>query len=229
MKTFVIGDIHGAYKALLQCFERSNFDKTGDRLIILGDVCDGYPQVKECIDELLKITHCDLAIGNHDLWALSWAVSGATPDIWISQGGSHTIESYNGGPMPKSHIDFLKSGHPFIEDNNRVFLHGGFNPDLPISKQPTEFLVWDRTLINTAWKKHLLKKECKLGKYEEIFLGHTPTEIYRNTSPIHACNIWALDTGAGWSGRLTIMDVDTKEYWQSGLTIDLYEGLPGRQ
>ena len=55
MKTFVIGDIHGTYKALLQCFERSGFDYKRDRLVLIGDVCDGYPDVVECFDELLKI------------------------------------------------------------------------------------------------------------------------------------------------------------------------------
>jgi len=38
--------------------------------------------------------------------------------------------------------------------------------------------------------------------------------------------VWDLDTGAGWSGKLTIMmDIDTKEYWQSELSKDLYGGL----
>ncbi len=32
MKTFAIGDIHGAYKAMIQCFERSKFDYKKDRL-----------------------------------------------------------------------------------------------------------------------------------------------------------------------------------------------------
>jgi len=49
MKTFVIGDIHGAYKALIQCLKRSKFDYDRDRLICLGDVVDGYPETKECI------------------------------------------------------------------------------------------------------------------------------------------------------------------------------------
>ena len=44
MKTYAIGDIHGAYKALIQCFERSKFDYKNDRLIVMGDVCDGYPE-----------------------------------------------------------------------------------------------------------------------------------------------------------------------------------------
>ena len=46
MKTFAIGDIHGAYKAMMQCFERSKFDYKKDRLIVMGDVCDGYPDVR---------------------------------------------------------------------------------------------------------------------------------------------------------------------------------------
>ncbi len=47
-KTFVIGDIHGAYRALRQCLERSTFDFEKDRLICLGDVCDGWPETKAC-------------------------------------------------------------------------------------------------------------------------------------------------------------------------------------
>jgi hypothetical protein len=37
MKTYAIGDIHGAYKALMQCFELSEFDYKKDRLIVMGD------------------------------------------------------------------------------------------------------------------------------------------------------------------------------------------------
>ena len=69
MKTFVIGDIHGAYKALLQCLERSRFDYHNDRLVVIGDVCDGYPDVVECFDELLKIANLIYIWGNHDKWA----------------------------------------------------------------------------------------------------------------------------------------------------------------
>ena len=42
------------------------------------------------------------------------------------------------------------------------------------------------------------------------------------------CNVWNLDTGAGWSGKLTIMDVNSKEYWQADLTPDLYDGTPDK-
>jgi len=37
-----------------------------------------------------------------------------------------------------------------------------------------------------------------------------------------------MDTGAGWNGRLTIMNTDTKEYFQSDKVNDLYPNERGR-
>ena len=226
MKACAVGDIHGAYKALIQCFERSKFDYQKDRLIVMGDVCDGYPDVKQCIDELLKIKHCDLVIGNHDMWALDWALRDDKPEVWTSQGGNRTIVSYNGGPMPQTHIDFLKGGQLWIEREDQVFVHGGFNPDTPLSSHSAQTLVWDRTLLDMAQKLQIDGHKCQLGRYRDIFIGHTTTELYKTLQPIHVCNVWNIDTGAGWSGKLTIMDVDSKDYWQSDLTPDIYNGTP---
>ncbi|MBF0618749.1 MAG: metallophosphoesterase [Candidatus Omnitrophica bacterium] len=228
MKTFVSGDIHGAYKALLQCLERSGFDYQKDRLIVLGDVCDGYPEVRQCIDELLKIKHCDLVIGNHDKWALDWALRGDKPEIWTGQGGDRTIASYDGGPMPQRHIDFLKSGQLWLELDGQVFVHGGLNPDVPLKSHSAEALMWDRNLLDTAWKMEKAGRKQKLSQWGDSFLGHTTTELYRTFEPIHACNVWDLDTGAGWSGKLTIMNVRTKKYWQSDFSSDLYGGTPDK-
>lgn len=46
MKTFAIGDIHGAHKALVQCLERSNFNKKEDTLIQSDEVTTLYPDEK---------------------------------------------------------------------------------------------------------------------------------------------------------------------------------------
>ena len=228
MRTFAIGDIHGAYKAMMQCFERSKFDYKKDRLIVMGDVCDGYPDVRQCIDELLKLKHCNLIIGNHDMWALDWALRGDKPEIWTKQGGDRTMASYNGGPMPQTHIDFLKSGHLWLEVGNKLFVHAGFVPDLPLEQNSAQVLVWDRDLLKDAWEAANYRREAQITKYDDIFIGHTTTELYRTLQPIHVCNVWDLDTGAGWSGKLTIMDVDSKEYWQSDLSKELYGGLPNQ-
>ena len=190
---------------------------------MIGDVCDRYPEVKQCIDELLKVRHCELIIGNHDRWVLDWALKGERPEIWTSQGGDRTIASYAGGPMPQAHVAFLENGHLWLQINAQLFVHGGFNPALPLERQDAEDLVWDRMLFTTAWNRHLTDKDCRMGSFKDIFIGHTPTLVYHTMEPIHACNVWDIDTGAGWSGKLTIMDVNTKEYWQSDSIPNLYK------
>ena len=93
-RTFVVGDIHGAYRALRQCFDRSRFQAESDHLICLGDVADGWPETKACIDELLKVKNLTYLLGNHDLYTLEWMESVAIDDVWFVQGGEATIASY---------------------------------------------------------------------------------------------------------------------------------------
>lgn len=66
-KTFAIGDIHGNYRGLLQCLERSGFNNKEDTLISLGDVVDGHSQSFEVVEELLKIKNLIAIKGNLSL------------------------------------------------------------------------------------------------------------------------------------------------------------------
>ena len=66
MKTYAIGDIHGAYKALVQCFQRSKFDYSKDRLIVMGDVVDGYPLSNSIEQAATEIITFDASIQNPD-------------------------------------------------------------------------------------------------------------------------------------------------------------------
>ena len=45
MRTLVIGDIHGNFKAMAQALDRAKFVPNKDRLITLGDVVDGYKHI----------------------------------------------------------------------------------------------------------------------------------------------------------------------------------------
>ena len=215
MRTFVIGDIHGVYQAFLQCLKKADFNKHKDYLICLGDVCDRGPQTRECIDELLSIQNCTYLLGNHDAWTLEWAIKGRTITEWWEQGGSETIASYKGTGMPKEHIQFLAQSPLWLLDKNRLFIHAGFDVDNGLEKTPKETLIWDRELLSKAMLLHRSCSQWKFGGYDEIFVGHTPTLTFDKDTPQKFCNVWAMDTGAGWHGKLTIMDVDTKEYWQS--------------
>ena len=68
----------------------------------------------------------------------------------------------------------------------------------------------------------------RLSLYDEIFIGHTPTTNYDTDAPMHKCNVWNVDTGAAFQGKVSMMDIDTKEFWQSDVVQGLYPGEKGR-
>lgn len=223
--TFVMGDIHGAYRALRQCLERANFDYKKDHLIFLGDVADGWPDTKACIDELLKIKHLTFILGNHDWWTREWMNTGIVEEIWLDQGGDKTIESYKGA-VPDSHVKMLNHALPYFEIDGRLFVHAGFDIGLPLSSQHLNTFLWDRTLARVALDFYAKQIDKKLTSFDEVYLGHTPNGYER---PIKSCDIWMMDTGAGWAGRLSMMNIDTKEVFTSDPTPLLYPGIEGRK
>ena len=230
MKNFVLGDVHGAFRALIQCFKLSGFNYNEDKLIVLGDVVDSWPDVFECVEELLKIKNLVYVLGNHDQWALDWATNGLLDYLWISQGGQATIKSYEDhGGMPESHLKLFRTAPYKYVDNNKLFVHGGIDLNVPFDKQDIDTLLWDRDLIMTARMKGHSRPDYKLTSFDEIYVGHTTTEIrFNTTKPVHFCEVFDIDTGAGWSGKLTIMDIDSKEYYQSDLVTELYPEVTGR-
>lgn len=250
MKTFVLGDIHGAAKALEQCIERSGFDPDNDKLIQLGDITDGYPDVFECVDMLMKIKNLIAIKGNHDDWFNEFISTDFHPQYW-NLGGLGTLKSYlrhAGKPdmfratrsgyktslassdIPAAHRQFFMRQQLYhVDGKNRCFVHGGFLSGIPLSQQRPQEFYWDRTLWENAYRHKLLmagdeklRSFAPVPDFSEVFLGHTPTINWGTDEPLNAFNIWNLDTGAGHSGRLTIMDADTKAYWQSDPLPSLY-------
>ena len=127
--------------------------------------------------------------------------------------------------MPPAHINLLKNAHWWLEFDQKLFVHGGFDLKKPLRDQSLQMLTWDRDLLAGAWEKHLRGENFEYPVYQEIFIGHTTTEIYKTTEPLHLGNLWNLDTGAGWAGKLTIMDITTHQYWQSDLALELYPSM----
>ena len=228
MRRFVLGDVHGRFQALLDVLEASNFDSENDQLICLGDICDGGPDTMGVVEVLLQIKNLKFIVGNHDLWFKDYIFGRDSKEMWVQQGGKATLTSYGAKlqgasqitdqrrfykvpTIPRTHKDFFRHATTYYyEVDNMVFVHGGFTPGKPIYNQGMLHLMWDRELIQYA-RSHVIPN------YKEVFVGHSTTLVYGITDPVHFNNLWVLDTGAGHCGRLTIMDVDTKEYWQSDI------------
>jgi serine/threonine protein phosphatase 1 len=262
-RTLAIGDIHGNYKGLLQALQRSNFNYQTDTLISLGDVVDGHSQSYEVVEELLKIKNLIAIKGNHDDWFLQWLKTAINPANWqqgqkatglsylkhsrphtswfsiqfTPGGGEHFMESIKTNDIPDKHIQFFENQLPYYIDNdNNLFVHGGFNRHFPIEEQG-DILWWDRDLWSQALSYSNISavegiqnpRFKMIGDYKEVFIGHTSTQFWKEDKPMNAANIWNLDTGGGWYGYISIMDIDTKEYWQSDFVESLYPNEKGRK
>lgn len=273
-----MGDLHGAHKALVQCLERSGFDKQNDELISLGDIADGWDEVYECVEELLSIKNLIHIKGNHDDTFNVFLETNRNPFGW-SQGGVATVKSYarhcnheiltepsytdinnnqcyrtslNTGDIPELHKKFFRTQILYyLDDNNNLFIHAGFNRHFTLSENRRDDVTrfyWDRNLWEQAMSCAGSAKLKTQENFNEIFIGHTATvcwtenkQIIRNgddkiiksystpiMTPMHRGGVWNMDTGAGWMGKLTILNIDTKEYYQSDNVQDLYKDQIGR-
>lgn len=240
MRTLVIGDIHGGLRALHQILERAKVSPN-DKLIFLGDYVDGWSQSPEVIDLLIamKKTHNLVCIrGNHDDLLLEWLKNGTDNPQWFDHGGEATVTAYqnrDAGTL-SAHIAFIESLVDFhLDEQNRLFIHAGFtNMNGVDFEYFPKLFYWDRSLWETALA---LDKNMKITDlaypkrftlYSEIFIGHTPVSRIGKTIPVQMANVWNVDTGAAFRGPLTIMDVDSKAYWQSENLDVLYPNEKGR-
>ena len=240
MRTIVIGDIHGAYKALLQIVEKIA-PTADDRLIFLGDYVDGWSESAQVVSLLLQLRQqvpCLFLKGNHDTWWGEWLLTGKTDETWLLHGGYATIESYKllTREDKNAHHTFYSDLQDYhIDAHNRLFIHAGFTSRRgPAYERHAENYLWDRTLwevavtLNPVLKKTSVLYPKRLLLFDEVYLGHTPTLRYHVTTPMHAANVWNVDTGAAFTGCLSALEVGTGRYWQSDIVQDLYPLEKGR-
>lgn len=241
MKTFVIGDIHGAYKGLVQVLERANVS-ADDHLIFLGDYCDGWSQTPEVLHFLwnLQKTHrITFLKGNHD--HLAWQFLTQQPmdtQKWLLHGGSATQKAYQtiDENTKQHHAEFINQMKLYyIDTENRLFIHAGFTHQRGVANELcSETFFWDRTLweLALAMPKNAHSSELffpkRLQVYSEIFIGHTPTLRFGSEKPMNAHSVWNIDTGAAFGGSITLMDIHSKEIWQSDPIRILYPNEKGR-
>lgn len=243
MKTYVIGDLHGGYRGLMECLKKVNFDYENDKLISVGDLCDGWSETHLIIKELKKIKNFVHVMGNHDEWSIQGLKRGNKlsrmlhSSAWLSQGGKATKDSYDSltEDEQKEFLEFLEAAKPYyIDENNRLFVHAGYNRKLSLDEEDYSpeweierggnDLWWDRDF----WRNMMDGFYPEDPRYDKVFIGHTPTITRGTSKPMNFGNVWNVDTGAAFYGPVTIMNVDTNEYKQSDYVFRLYPNEKGR-
>ena len=239
-RTLAIGDIHGSLKALIQVLERAAISPE-DELIFLGDYVDGWSDSANVVSYLIELSRqnsCVFMRGNHDDLTHRWLKNGELNDQWLQHGGQSSINAYRklSDGVKKSHIRFFDQMlNYFIDKENRLFVHAGFTnlkgPEAEYNNIP---FYWDRTLwemtlaLDPNLKPEALEYPKRLLLFKEIFIGHTPVTRIERSVPVNKANVWNIDTGAAFKGKLSMIDVNSHEIFQSDPVWELYPDEDGR-
>lgn len=217
LRIYAIGDIHGRLDLLNELLARISRDierrPTARPLyVFLGDYIDRGPSSRDTIDRLIEHgkTHQSVFLkGNHELIAMKCLNDRTLLDHWLRLGGLETLVSY-GVPakimadgrqiaeiqsvfhssLPQSHFRFFRDLKNFFECGDFFFVHAGVKPNVELSRQKENDLLWIR--------EEFLSSKDEFGKI--IVHGHTPTlEIEVGPNRIN------IDTGAFATGRLSCL------------------------
>lgn len=228
-RNYVVGDIHGNYKGLIEVLTKCNYNNEIDSLYFIGDLCDGIGnEAHLCLDlfynEIQNFYPC---WGNHDLWLYKWHKTKLIDNKWLKCNAYSTINELQKLPQLDSMLDWYFNKCKFYYFvNNTILCHAGFNENRLITKQKELSFCINRQLylksksITHPIQIHYDHKNSI--KIDEAIVGHSVT---KNKFPEFNHNVINIDTGSGSNGRLTIMDINNKEYWQSAPTTKLYKNL----
>jgi serine/threonine protein phosphatase 1 len=232
--------------------DRCGFSNYRDRLIFLGDAIDRGKESFEVVEKLLSIRNLIALRGNHDEWfttflrqnkhPMNW-LQGGEETLWsysrhcprpitITPGSTSITTDLRASDIPAAHAAFFENQRLyFIDEQKRIFVHACWNMLDSIAETeantPREF-YWNRSLWQRAlaFPADSLTRLRMADPYSLIFIGHTPTIFTtqgKEGKPLYRAGVWNLDTGAGYAnGKVTVMDVESLQFWQSDLTSSLY-------
>lgn len=239
-RSIAIGDIHGGLKALIELLEKIKV-RPEDELIFLGDYVDGWSDSANVVSYLIELAQqntCIFLRGNHDDLVYQWLKTGELNEKWLEHGGQSSIDAYRNfsSEEKEKHIKFFEEMfNYYIDKENRLFVHAGFtNLHGPDREYHDTGFYWDRTLWEMALSldENIQPRDFNYPKrlqiFDEIFIGHTPVTRINENQPVKRASIWNVDTGAAFKGKLSAIDVNSKEIWQSRPVFELYPLEDGR-
>lgn len=217
-RILVMGDIHGELKFMEDLLKQANYDYQKDQLVLIGDYIDRGPKSKEVVSKVKELTAngAIALMGNHEKMMIDAltgdnAITGCI-DHWYSNGGEKTVKSYKSFTSMEEDIEFLKKLLYTYVTDNYIFVHGGIQENIPMDKQNKEFLIWARP-------EDFEDYSAKSHGNRLLVCGHTPTQSLMGDSnydkPIQIKDTIFIDTGSFFSGKLSLVELPSKSFWQS--------------
>lgn len=210
---YVVGDLHGCYRLLMQELEKIRFNFEQDLLICTGDLVDRGSENLECIS-LLDQPWFSSVRGNHEEMCIKGRY-----DVWIQD-----MHARNGGEWfyllsteKQDELSEILSKLPLVieiqlEDKNIGILHADIDIHdwnqfkTNIAKGERKIPGLTSAYTNALWGRgrirHHSKRYGTVKNIDEIYLGHT---IVKRHTQIDNCHY--IDIGSSYTQKLCIVKI----------------------
>lgn len=234
--TYLMSDIHGDFKSFLKILSMIEFEKSDDKLIIIGDIFDRNAygmKILNYIRPYMKAGRIVLIKGNHEYFAELYLENKLSETRWSIYGGDSIIKAIKGMTFLEQNelLAFVKGLPHYIELPTEkygtvVITHTGIDCDYYVYNQDKSINVIEsikaavaadefRYLISVDIHNIPLCEKKKLDKY--IICGHVCTfSLNENASTeiLRTPYYMDIDCGAGYrekGGRLGCYCLETDE------------------
>lgn len=224
MRTLVIGDVHGCLDELRALLVRCSFDGASDRLVLLGDLLDRGPDPVGCV-QFARELGAESVVGNHEETHLRFRSHRLKREA--DPGYRHPMRPFEPQRMQQHEalsdedwrwLEALPHVLPLTE--GFVAVHAGLLPGRPLADQPRRAMVRLRYLDDDGDMLSLEQQERRaspsrfwIDAYDgpvSVAHGHAVLSL---TDPVctqrpHGVEVFSLDTGCVFGGRLTALVLD---------------------
>ena len=210
---YVVGDLHGCYRLLMQELEKIRFNFEQDLLICTGDLVDRGSENLECIS-LLDQPWFSSVRGNHEEMCIK-----GRDDVWVQD-----MHARNGGEWfyllsteKQDELSEIFSQLPLVieiqlEDKKIGILHADIDIHdwnqfkTNIAKGERKIPGLTSAYTNALWGRgrirHHSKRYGTVKNIDEIYLGHT---IVKRHTQIDNCHY--IDVGSSYTQQLCIVKI----------------------
>ena len=223
---YAVGDVYGQLSQLEAALIAIEKDGGKDAAVVfIGDLVDRGADSRRVIELIISLCdegrNFTILKGNHDRM-FEWFMESPPrhdPHLLVGMhwfhgrlGGRETMASYGieiderrrlfevhkeaVEKVPQAHVDFLKSLKIKHLISDKLFVHAGIRPDVPLDQQSEDDLLWIREDFHAHqdFHSHL------------VIHGHTAID-----SPTHYGNRINLDGGAGYGRPLVPMIIEGRQ------------------
>jgi len=210
-RRFVIGDVHGCSRTLLQLVEQGIGLTRSDELYLLGDLIDRGPDTKGVLDFIFGLHESGYRVmsvrGNHEDMCLRAGGDLEIFDMWLGNGGQTTLASFRAdgpGDIPHPYRSFLHSLPYYLLLDDFVIVHAGLNFDRSDPFSDTEAMLWQRDC----------QVDLERTGGRRLVNGHTPVtreqvEASLATDRVLLDNGCVFGTGREGKGSLAALELNS--------------------